>query len=109
MFSMFQGRTFCRACIKTGYAVLVTSSDRRRLHNIAGHELDYDTDNYNDDNSYGSSDNNSVDDINTVRIAVVKNNNRIGKFAVLHAQLNDHRTRMPYDPGAAFSVIGSTT
>ena len=95
---------FARACIKTGNAILVTSSDRRRLHNIVGHESHYD----NDDNSYGSSDD-SVDDINTVKLAAVKNNNRIGKFAVLYAQLNGHRTRMLYDPGAAFSVIGSST
>ena len=80
---------FARVCVKSGRAEIVKSpnSKRKQLNKITVE---------------GNSDNEAeyYDDLNAIASVTGK-----GRCAVLYAVLNGRKTRMLYDPGAAFSVI----
>lgn len=80
---------FARVCVKSGNAEIVKSPNSKRKHlNKLTVEADQDN-----DAEY-------VDDLNTIASVI-----STGRCAVLYAVLNGRKTRMLYDPGAAFSVI----
>jgi len=76
-------------CVKSGNAEIVKSpnSKRKQLNKIT---VEDDSDN---EAEY-------YDDLNAIASVL-----GTGRCAVLYAVLNGRRTRMLYDPGAAFSVI----
>jgi hypothetical protein len=103
---------YARVCVKAGNAVVATSSHdtdkntssfgnkgRRNPKQKQVHNVTADTDIQSDYAATDESDN--YNDFNVI-YAVQKS----GTLAVLYAKLNGHKTRMLYDPGAAYSVIG---
>jgi hypothetical protein len=104
---------YARVCVKAGNAVVVTSSrgdsskspsqrnnkGRRQPERNHIHNVNADIDEQSNFTATDESDNNN--DSNVVYAV-----QRSETLAVLYAKLNGHKTRMLYNPGAAYSIIG---